>query len=103
MNSEQPKRKRGVVLTPTGRQKLQEAIAVWEEDNLGEKLTIEELSDRTKLDAGTAAKVLDCEEGVDRRTLERFFQAFGLVLSEKNYGRPAPSVDKRPVKETRID
>lgn len=65
MTSGQPKRKRGVVLTPTGRQKLQDAIAAWEEqDNLGEKLTIEELSDRTKLDAGTVAKALDCEEGL---------------------------------------
>jgi len=104
MTSGQPKRKRGVVLTPTGRQKLQEAINAWEEqDNFGEKLTIEELSDRTQLDAGTVAKVLDCEEGVDRRTLERFFQALGLVLSEKDYSRPIPSVDKRPAKETRID
>jgi WD40 repeat protein/predicted DNA-binding transcriptional regulator len=104
MTSGQSKRKRGVVLTPTGRQKLQEAITAWEEqDNFGEKLTIEELSDRTKLDAGTVAKVLDCEEGVDRRTLERFFQAFGLALSEKDYSRPTSSVDKRPAKETRID
>jgi hypothetical protein len=41
-------------------------------------LTIDALSDRTKLDAGTAAKVLDGEEGVDRRTPERFFQALSL-------------------------
>jgi hypothetical protein len=48
MTSGQPKRKRGVVLTPTGRQKLQDAIKAWEEqDNFGDKLTIEELSDRS--------------------------------------------------------
>jgi len=53
MTSGQPKRKRGVVLTPTGRQKLQEAIKAWEEqDNFGDKLTIEELSDRESLDNG---------------------------------------------------
>ncbi|KAM3090280.1 hypothetical protein ACKFKG_30275 [Phormidesmis sp. 146-35] len=47
MTSGQPKRKRGVVLTPTGRQKLQDSIKAWEEqDNFGDKLTIEELSDR---------------------------------------------------------
>ena len=100
----QSKRKRGVALTPTGRQKLQDAIALREEqDNLGEKLTIEELSDRTKLDAGTVAKVLDCEEGVDRRTLERFFQAFNLELTQVDHGKPMPTGEKKPAKETRID
>jgi WD40 repeat protein len=103
MTPERPTRKRGVVLTPTGRQKLQEAIAVWEEDNFGEKLTIEELSDRTKLDAGTVAKVLDCEEGVDRRTLERFFQAFNLELTQDDYSKPVPSSERRSTKSTRVD
>jgi NB-ARC domain len=36
-------------------------------------------------------------------TLERFFQTFGLTLSEKDYSRPTSSVDKRPAKEPRID
>lgn len=104
MTSGQPQRKRGVVLTPLGRQKLQNAIKVWEEeDNFGDKLTIEELSDRTKLDAGTVAKVLDCEEGVDRRTLERFFQTFNLVLTQEDYGRSLPASEKRPARETRVD
>jgi WD40 repeat protein len=104
MTSGQPKRKRGVVLTPTGRQKLQDAIKVWEEqDNFGDKLTIEELSDRTKLDAGTVAKVVDAEEGVDRRTLERFFQAFSLELTPDDYGKPFPTSEKRLARETRVD
>ena len=104
MTSGQPKRKRGVVLTPTGRQKLQDAIQVWEEqDNFGEKLTIESLSDRTRLDAGTVAKVLDGEEGVDRRTLERFFNAFNLKLTTDDYGKPLPTGEKRPARETRVD
>ncbi|MBW4475047.1 MAG: NACHT domain-containing protein [Stenomitos rutilans HA7619-LM2] len=89
MTVEQPRRKRGVVLTATGRQKLQDAIRAWEEeDSCGDKLTIEALGDRTKLDAGTVAKVLDGEEGVDRRTLERFFQAFNLELTENDYYNP---------------
>ena len=104
MTSGQSKRKRGVVLTPPGRQKLQNVIKAWEEeDNFGDKLTIEELSDHTKLDAGTVAKVLDCEEGVDRRTLERFFQAFNLELTQEDYGRSLPASEKRPARETRID
>jgi uncharacterized 2Fe-2S/4Fe-4S cluster protein (DUF4445 family) len=86
MTSGQPKRKRGVVLTPTGRQKLQDAIKAREEhDDFGEKLTIGELSNIEELDAGTVSKVLDCEEGVDRRTLERFFQAFNPLSSATRY------------------
>ncbi len=104
MTSGQPRRKRGVVLTATGRQKLQDAVQAWEEqDNCGDKLTIEALSDRTKLDAGTVAKLLDSEEGVDRRTLERFFQAFSLELTPDDYGKSLPTGEKRPARETRID
>ncbi|PSB33678.1 NB-ARC domain-containing protein [Stenomitos frigidus] len=104
MTSGQPRRRRGVVLTAAGRQKLQDAIQTrQEEDNFGEKLTIEALSDRTKLDAGTVAKVLDGEEGVDRRTLERFFNAFSLELTQDDYGKPIPTSEKRPARETRID
>ena len=104
MTSGQPRRKRGVVLTATGRQKLQDAIQAWEEqDNCGDKLTIEALSHRTKLDGGTVTKVLGWEEGVDRRTLERFFQAFNLELTPDDYGQPLPTSEKRPVRESRVD
>ena len=104
MTSGQPKRRRGVVLTPPGRQKLQDALKAWEEEsNFGDKLTIEELSDRTKLDVGTVAKVLDCEEGVDRRTLERFFRGFNLELAQEDYGRPLPAGENKLGRETRID
>jgi hypothetical protein len=46
---------------------------------------------------------LDGEEGVDRRTLERFFQAFSLELTQDDYGKPIPTSEKRPARETRID
>ncbi len=104
MTSGQPRRKRGVVLTATGREKLQDTIQTWEEqENFGDKLTIEELSHRTRLDAGTVAKVLDADEGVDRRTLERFFQAFSLELTPDDYGKPLPMSEKRPARETHVD
>jgi hypothetical protein len=52
----QPRRKRGVILTPQGKQKLLEAIREFERDhNFGEKYTIEELSDRTGLDLSRSA------------------------------------------------
>ena len=88
MTSQQRKRKRGVILTPQGQQKLRAAIAEIEQaENFGQKLTLEELSDRTGLDAGTVAKVLDGEKGCDRRTLERYFQALNLELTEQNYSK----------------
>ncbi|NET32062.1 MAG: ATP-binding protein [Cyanothece sp. SIO1E1] len=91
MNSAQPKRRRGVVLTPQARQKLQAAIdAAENQENFGEKYTLEDLSGRTGLDSGTVSKVLDREEGVDRRTLERFFHALNLQLSGADYRRPGP-------------
>lgn len=81
MSQAKPRRKRGVILTPEGKQKLQGVIRLLEQqNNYGEKFTIEELSGRIGLDPGTVAKVLDAEGGVDRRTLERFFQTFNLTL-----------------------
>ena len=91
MTSNPPRRKRGVVLTPQGLQTLRQAIAAAEQEDYGERLTIEDLSDRTKLDPGTVAKVLDAEEGVDRRTLDRFFRTFDLDLTEDDFRKPLPN------------
>lgn len=87
MSQEIPKRrKRGVVLTADGQQKLQTAIRQAEQtENFGEKYTLEDLSDRTGLDPSTIAKVLNAEDRVDRRTLERFFQTVASTLEEKDY------------------
>ncbi len=83
------RRRRGVVLSPAGERKLHEAMAQLETDeNLGRKLTIEELSNRTGLDPGTVAKVLDAEQGCDRRTLDRFFSTFALQLTEADFCKP---------------
>ena len=91
MTSNLPKRKRGVVLTPQGLQTLRQAIAAAEQETYGERLTIEDLSDRAQLDPGTVAKVLDAEEGVDRRTLDRFFRTFELELTEDDFRKPLPN------------
>lgn len=104
MTSEGPKRRRSIVLTPQGKQKLQGAITHAEDqENFGERYTIEELSVKTGLDPGTVSKVREAEEGVDRRTLERFFQAFDLELTQEDQGRPIPVGEKKPVRETRVD
>jgi NB-ARC domain len=80
------KRKRGIVLTSQGAQKLRDAIAhVENEENFGQKLTIADLGFRTRLTPDTVAKVLDREQGVDRRSLDRFFRVLNLELSERDY------------------
>jgi hypothetical protein len=80
------KRKRGIVLTDQGVKKLRDAIAHLEDkENFGQKLTIAALSIHTRLTPDTVAKVLDADQGVDRRTLDSFFRAFNLELSEHDY------------------
>ena len=86
MTSGQSKRKRGVLLTMQGWHKLQKAINESEQE-LGDKYTVEDLSERTNLDPGTVSKVLNREEGVDKSTVERFFRAFRLDLVDSDYGR----------------
>jgi len=85
-----PKRKRGVLLTAQGLKKLLEAkrkSEIW--DNYGERYTLEELSNRTGLASITIAKVLNGESGVDRQTLVCCFSAFNLSLEESDYANPS--------------
>jgi len=80
------KRKRGVILTPEGLQKLQSAKLTAEfNENYGNRYTLEDLSDRIGINTATISKVLSCEDGVDKRTIELFFQAFNLKLDKDCY------------------
>jgi WD40 repeat protein/transcriptional regulator with XRE-family HTH domain len=86
MNTQKQRRKRGVILSLEGCQKLRDArIESENKENFGERYTLEELSERTGLDTGTITKVLAREEGVDKRTLERFLGAFNLELDKSFY------------------
>lgn len=81
-------RSRGVVLTRQGWQKLQDAIRESEtQKNSGDRYTFEELSERTGLGLSTVTKVLEREEGVDKRTLDRLFGAFNLDLDKSDYSK----------------
>jgi WD40 repeat protein len=86
-------RRRGVVLTAQGQKKLDVARRqVEQQDNYGQRFTLEELCDRTQLSLKTITKVLDAKTTVDRHTLEAFFAAFDLSLDRTDYRLPDPPV-----------
>ncbi|PSF32265.1 serine/threonine protein kinase [Aphanothece hegewaldii CCALA 016] len=83
------RRKRGVILTIQGLEKLLQAKTQSEiEDNLGSRYTLEALSEKTGLAVDTLMKVLACEEKVDKQTLKTCFRAFKLILDSKDYFFP---------------
>ncbi|MEW6496932.1 MAG: serine/threonine protein kinase, partial [Cyanobacteriota bacterium] len=93
---QKPKRRRGVVLSPQGQQKLSLARRQAEiQDNYGDRYTLEELSDRTRLSLSTVTKVLDARIGVDKQTLDAFFAAFGLQLERGDYIQPDAQAEEQ--------
>jgi WD40 repeat protein/transcriptional regulator with XRE-family HTH domain len=80
------KRKRGIILTPEGLQKLQSAKLTTEfNENYGNRYTLEDLSERIGINTATISKVMSREDGVDKRTIELFFQAFNIKLDKDCY------------------
>lgn len=81
-----PRRRRGVILSSQGWQRLQAAeqlLAARQND--GSAYTLEALSVMTGLSANTLTKVRRRQKMVDHQTLEIYFQAFGLVLDEDDF------------------
>ncbi|WP_414621445.1 eIF2A-related protein [Calothrix sp. CCY 0018] len=90
----QSRRNRGVILTLKGWDKLQSAKTRAElEENASNKLTLEELSDRTCLALHTISKILGRCETVDKSSLQSTFAAFGLELCKHDYTQPSPPDD----------
>ena len=86
MNKKKQTRRRGIILSHEGWQKVRDArIELENKDNFGERYTQEELCERIGLDIGTITKALSREEGVDKRTLERIFETFNLELTRTCY------------------
>ncbi|RCJ27958.1 hypothetical protein A6770_24725 [Nostoc minutum NIES-26] len=80
------RRKRGVVLTTKGLQKLQEAKRQSEaKENFGNSYTLEEMSTLTGLYPSTISKVLNREGGVDKKTLEKLFLVFKAKIDISDY------------------
>ena len=82
------KRTRGVILSPTGWQRLQEAQESSEiEANGGHPYTQEQLNQLTGLSPHTLTKVQARQAPVDKRSLEDYFSAFNLTLTPSDYTR----------------
>ncbi|TAE57393.1 MAG: hypothetical protein EAZ87_16295 [Nostocales cyanobacterium] len=83
-----PKRKRGVILSSQGWQKLQAAeyLSVVRE-NGGIPYTLEKLSEITGISAKTLTKVRKRQSPIDQPTLASYFEAFGLSLEAEDYIR----------------
>ncbi len=77
MSKLKQKRKRGVILTPEGLEKLQQARFESEyKENFGERYTYEKISELTNLDINTIKKILAGKKGVDKRSLKKIFFGF---------------------------
>jgi len=86
-------RRRGLVLTPQGRKKLEVALQeAADQERGGRRLSIEEIAGRAGLDPGTTSKVLRSEK-VDYRSLELLFRTFNLELAPTDITSPSPPIE----------
>jgi transcriptional regulator with XRE-family HTH domain len=78
-------RRRGVILSPKGSRKLNQAKATAEIEHNFKRYTLEALSEETGLTPTTLSKVFTGSGAVDKRTLECCFNAFNLTLLTDDY------------------
>ena len=107
MISQQRSRKRGVILTHQGLQKLLDAKSESESnENFDKRYSHEALGFRMGLDSDTVAKVFACEVGVDKTTLKYCFRAFNLQLDPDDYqlAKPDPysQTDNREIQTAKL-
>ena len=89
MNSQPQRRKRGVILTLRGWQRLHSAQRQLEiQENAGNPYTLEEIHALTGLSLNTIARIQHRQVLVDKHSLERYFSAFNLTLEAKDYTKP---------------
>ncbi len=96
------RRRRGIILTAQGWEKLLQAKSDAEyENNSGKRYSLESLSELTGLDTNTLSKVWSQETPVDKRTLKSCFAAFNLTLASTDYYYPEVASEKREEPEPR--
>ena len=91
--SQRHNRYRGVILTPQGLQRLENAIAIaQEQEKFGSRFTQAELSERAKLSIKTIKKIRAGKIPTDEASVRALFRAFDLELETADYGQPEPSL-----------
>lgn len=106
MNTPAQKRKRrGVILSPIGLQRFQAAQEQLanpptHQTNQQYPYTLEQLSDLTGLSVRSIGRIRS-GKAVDRQTLEEFFRAFNLTLTEADYIHPDAPLDLQPQSQTK--
>ncbi|MEM9004378.1 MAG: NB-ARC domain-containing protein [Cyanobacteria bacterium P01_F01_bin.86] len=88
------RRRRGVVLSLQGWQRLQAAQQASElADNGGNHYSVERLAELTSLSISSLERVRSRRRPVDRQTLEAYFTTFDLTLTPTDYHPPATEED----------
>lgn len=89
-----PQRRRGVVLSQHGWQRLQAAQQASEQAQNGSNpYTVEQLTELTGLSANTLGRVRSRHTPIDRQTLAAYFETFGLTLTPTDYAPPVSASD----------
>ena len=97
------KRKRGVILSLVGWQRLQEAQKQSEmEANGGRAYTLEDLNELTGLSINTLTKIRRRQTPVDKYSLSDYFSAFALSLTPKDYAQTTAAARGRSQQITPI-
>lgn len=92
-SSQRVKRKRGVIISLEGWQRLTSAQKNSEiENNGGIAYTLEDLNELTGLSCHTITKVRRRQIPVDKQTLKSYFQTFDLELTPDDYVKPVPKL-----------
>jgi transcriptional regulator with XRE-family HTH domain len=87
-------RRRGVILSAQGWQRLQSAESLSSiRYNQGKAYTLEQLNQITGLSSNTLTKLRRRKEPVDWSTLETYFQSFGLDLNSDDIIKPSEKDD----------
>ncbi|MDJ0570141.1 MAG: NB-ARC domain-containing protein [Pleurocapsa sp. MO_192.B19] len=98
--NQRSKRKRGVILSPLGWQRLQAAQKQSEREANGRQpYTLEDLNELTGLSLNTLTKIRRRQTAVDKRSLLDYFSTFHLTLTPRDYARAtaATVVHREPI------
>ena len=87
--SQTSKRRRGLILSSQGWQRLQAAEHLSSmQENQGKPYTLEQLSQRTGLSSNTLTKLRRRQKPVDWQTLDSYFEAFNLKMGRHDVINP---------------